>query len=60
MINIREVEDDMQSLYINTAADRFEFMAEQDGGTVEGIIRYHPFLYYKETYPEDPSAVQGN
>lgn len=50
----------MQSLYINTAADRFEFMAEQDGGTVEGIIRYHPFLYYKETYPEDPSAVQGN
>uniref|UniRef100_A0A671UZU4 Structural maintenance of chromosomes flexible hinge domain containing 1 n=1 Tax=Sparus aurata TaxID=8175 RepID=A0A671UZU4_SPAAU len=58
VINIREVEDDMQSLYINTAADRFEFMAEQDGGTVEGIIRYHPFLYYKETYPEDPSAVQ--
>uniref|UniRef100_A0A671UZE9 Structural maintenance of chromosomes flexible hinge domain containing 1 n=1 Tax=Sparus aurata TaxID=8175 RepID=A0A671UZE9_SPAAU len=55
VINIREVEDDMQSLYINTAADRFEFMAEQDGGTVEGIIRYHPFLYYKETYPEDPS-----
>lgn len=60
VINIREVEDDMQSLYINTAADRFEFMAEQDGGTVEGIIRYHPFLYYKETYPEDPSAVQGD
>uniref|UniRef100_A0A671V011 Structural maintenance of chromosomes flexible hinge domain containing 1 n=1 Tax=Sparus aurata TaxID=8175 RepID=A0A671V011_SPAAU len=59
VINIREVEDDMQSLYINTAADRFEFMAEQDGGTVEGIIRYHPFLYYKETYPEDPSAVQA-
>ncbi|XP_036934923.1 structural maintenance of chromosomes flexible hinge domain-containing protein 1 isoform X2 [Acanthopagrus latus] len=60
VINIREVEDDMQSLYINTAADTFEFMAEQDGGRVEGIIRYHPFLYYKETYPEDPSAVQGD
>ncbi|XP_073343954.1 structural maintenance of chromosomes flexible hinge domain-containing protein 1 [Pagrus major] len=59
VINIREVEDDMQTLYINTAADTFEFKAEQDGGTVEGTIRYHPFLYYKETYPKDPSAVQG-
>lgn len=49
----------MQTLYISNAADTFEFNAEQDGGTVEGVIRYHPFLYDKETYPKDPSAMQG-
>ncbi|XP_026548392.1 structural maintenance of chromosomes flexible hinge domain-containing protein 1-like, partial [Notechis scutatus] len=42
----------MQTLYINTAAESFEFKASVEGnGIVEGIIRYHPFLYYKETYP---------
>lgn len=60
-MNLREVENDMQTLYINAAADTFEFKAyaEQNTGTVEGIIRYHPFLYDKETYPEDPDAAQG-
>ncbi|XP_028424672.1 structural maintenance of chromosomes flexible hinge domain-containing protein 1 isoform X1 [Perca flavescens] len=60
VMNLREVENDMQTLYINTAADTFEFKAysEQNTGTVEGIIRYHPFLYDKETYPEDPDADQ--
>ncbi|XP_069476961.1 structural maintenance of chromosomes flexible hinge domain-containing protein 1 isoform X2 [Ambystoma mexicanum] len=53
--NLREVQDDMQTLYIRTAADSFEFKAMVDGdGVVEGIIRYHPFLYYTETYPDDP------
>ncbi|KAH0617797.1 hypothetical protein JD844_016392 [Phrynosoma platyrhinos] len=55
IMNLREIKDDMQTLYINTAADCFEFKAHVEGdGIVEGIIRYHPFLYDKETYPEDP------
>ncbi|XP_028288424.1 structural maintenance of chromosomes flexible hinge domain-containing protein 1 [Parambassis ranga] len=59
-INLREVESDMQTQYINAAKDTFEFRASTgpDNGTVEGILRYHPFLYDKETYPEDPSAKQ--
>ncbi|XP_075682492.1 structural maintenance of chromosomes flexible hinge domain-containing protein 1 [Rhinoderma darwinii] len=53
--NLREIDDDMQTLYINTAADRFEFKAlVEREGVVEGIIRYHPFLYDKETFPDDP------
>ncbi|XP_030337144.1 structural maintenance of chromosomes flexible hinge domain-containing protein 1 isoform X2 [Strigops habroptila] len=55
IVNLREIKDDMQTLYINTAADSFEFKAHFEGeGIVEGIIRYHPFLYDKETYPDDP------
>ncbi|XP_030068875.1 structural maintenance of chromosomes flexible hinge domain-containing protein 1 isoform X2 [Microcaecilia unicolor] len=54
-INLREIKDDMQTLYISTAADSFEFKALVEGeGVVEGIIRYHPFLYDRETYPDDP------
>ncbi|XP_028922030.1 structural maintenance of chromosomes flexible hinge domain-containing protein 1 isoform X1 [Ornithorhynchus anatinus] len=56
IINLREIKDDMQTLYINTAADSFEFKSHVEGeGVVEGVIRYHPFLYDKETYPDDPS-----
>eukprot|EP00079_Xenopus_tropicalis_P016421 XP_004915276.1 PREDICTED: structural maintenance of chromosomes flexible hinge domain-containing protein 1 isoform X1 [Xenopus tropicalis] len=55
IVNLREIKDDMQTLYINTAADTFEFKALVEGeGVVEGVIRYHPFLYHQETYPEDP------
>lgn len=55
IVNLREIKDDMQTLYINTAADSFEFKAHvEEEGIVEGIIRYHPFLYDKETYPDDP------
>ncbi|XP_047424632.1 structural maintenance of chromosomes flexible hinge domain-containing protein 1 isoform X2 [Mugil cephalus] len=62
VINLRDIEDDMQSLYIKAAADTFEFKASTglDTGTVEGIIRYHPFLYDKETYPEDPYSAQAS
>ncbi|KAM4533863.1 structural maintenance of chromosomes flexible hinge domain-containing protein 1 [Odontesthes bonariensis] len=61
-IHLREVVNDMQTLYINAAVDTFEFRASvgPDGGTVEGIIRYHPFLYDRETYPKDPSAAQAS
>lgn len=60
-MNLREVEHDMQTLYINTAVNTFEFRATtSDGGTVEGVLRYHPFLYDRETYPKDPYMAQGN
>lgn len=60
-MNLREVEDDMQTLYIDAAADTFEFQADVQpgGGKVEGILRYHPFLYDRETYPEEPSDEKG-
>ncbi|KAM8966908.1 structural maintenance of chromosomes flexible hinge domain-containing protein 1 [Pelodytes ibericus] len=55
IVNLREMKDDMQTLYIETASESFEFKALVGGdGIVEGIIRYHPFLYDKETYPDDP------
>ncbi|XP_051046881.1 structural maintenance of chromosomes flexible hinge domain-containing protein 1 [Phodopus roborovskii] len=55
IVNLREIQDDMQTLYINTASDSFEFKAHFEGdGVVEGVIRYHPFLYDRETYPDDP------
>ncbi|XP_036028961.1 structural maintenance of chromosomes flexible hinge domain-containing protein 1 [Onychomys torridus] len=55
IVNLREIKDDMQTLYINTASDSFEFKAHVEGdGVVEGVIRYHPFLYDRETYPDDP------
>lgn len=62
MINLWEVDNDMETLYINSAADVFEFQAltPQNHGTVEGVIRYHPFLYDKETYPKDPNVERGN
>uniref|UniRef100_A0A3Q3ATN9 Structural maintenance of chromosomes flexible hinge domain containing 1 n=1 Tax=Kryptolebias marmoratus TaxID=37003 RepID=A0A3Q3ATN9_KRYMA len=56
--NLREVADDMQSLYINAAASKFEFGAfTSNGGRVDGVVRYHPFLYDRETYPRDPYAA---
>lgn len=52
IVNLRDIQDDMQTLYVNKAADSFEFKAHVEGdGVVEGIIRYHPFLYDKETFP---------
>uniref|UniRef100_A0A8C5QBI3 Structural maintenance of chromosomes flexible hinge domain containing 1 n=1 Tax=Leptobrachium leishanense TaxID=445787 RepID=A0A8C5QBI3_9ANUR len=55
IVNLREIMEDMQTLYINSAAESFEFKALVGGdGVVEGVMRYHPFLYDSETYPEDP------
>ncbi|XP_042366251.1 structural maintenance of chromosomes flexible hinge domain-containing protein 1 [Plectropomus leopardus] len=59
-INLREVDNDMQTLYISSAVDTFEFKAEQNGGMIDGVIRYHPFLYDRETYPQDPYAEQAS
>ncbi|XP_032407356.1 structural maintenance of chromosomes flexible hinge domain-containing protein 1-like [Xiphophorus hellerii] len=59
-INLRQVKDDMQTLFINAAKDTFEFRATTpDNGIVEGVLRYHPFLYDRETYPEDPYVNQA-
>lgn len=57
-IDLCQVDDDLESKYIRTAADSFEFKAKSEGGkgVVEGIVRYHPFLYDKETYPIDHST----
>ncbi|XP_016148683.1 structural maintenance of chromosomes flexible hinge domain-containing protein 1-like [Sinocyclocheilus grahami] len=58
MMNLREVENDMQTLYINSSFSTFEFKATGAGDSlVEGLIRYHPFLYDRETYPVDPYAL---
>ncbi|XP_022533343.2 structural maintenance of chromosomes flexible hinge domain-containing protein 1 isoform X1 [Astyanax mexicanus] len=55
LINLREIDKDMQTLYINSSVAEFEFKASKGSDArVEGLIRYHPFLYDKETYPEDP------
>ncbi|CAK8672425.1 unnamed protein product [Clavelina lepadiformis] len=57
-VDLGNIEDDLESKYIRTAADSFEFVAKSDrgNGVVEGILRYHPFLYDKETYPLDVCA----
>ncbi|XP_068199781.1 structural maintenance of chromosomes flexible hinge domain-containing protein 1 isoform X2 [Antennarius striatus] len=61
VLNLREVDNDMQSLYIKAAAATFEFKATtEDGGTVEGLVRYHPFLYDKETYPKEVMEAPCN
>lgn len=54
VINLRDIDDDMQSRYIRTTASSFEFKACIEGsGIVEGLMRYHPFLYDRETFPSD-------
>ncbi|XP_060788894.1 structural maintenance of chromosomes flexible hinge domain-containing protein 1 isoform X2 [Neoarius graeffei] len=55
--NLKEIKKDMQTLYINSSVAEFEFKASRKGDAkVEGLLRYHPFLYDRETYPEDPYA----
>ncbi len=57
-MNLREVDNDMQTLYINSSFSTFEFKATSAGDSlVEGLIRYHPFLYDRETFPVDPFAL---
>lgn len=59
-INLKDISDDMQTQYIRTAADYFEFKAIVEGtGIVEGVLRYHPFLYDRETFPSDASDPRG-
>jgi len=54
VINLRDVQDDMQTRTIRNAASSFEFKASVEGsGVVEGLLRYHPFMYDRETFPKD-------
>ena len=55
VINLRDINDDMQTRYIRSSAtSTFEFKATVEAtGIVEGLIRYHPFLFDHETYPKD-------
>ncbi|MCI4377610.1 hypothetical protein PGIGA_G00205450 [Pangasianodon gigas] len=57
VLNLKDIDNDMQTLYIKSSVAEFEFNASKDGDAkVEGLLRYHPFLYDRETYPEDPYA----
>ena len=59
-INLRDIQDDMQTQYIRTSASTFEFKATVEGmGIVEGVLRYHPFLYDRETFPSDINDPRG-
>ena len=59
VINLRDVNDDMQTRYIRSSAtSTFEFKATVEAtGIVEGLMRYHPFLFEHETYPKDDFAL---
>ena len=52
-ISLRDIEDDLESLFLKSTVSLFEFIAHVEGvGRVEGVLRYHPFLYDKETFPD--------
>ncbi|XP_071952834.1 structural maintenance of chromosomes flexible hinge domain-containing protein 1-like [Antedon mediterranea] len=54
--NLRDIDTDQQTQFIRSSPESFEFRAKVEGtGIVEGILRYHPFLYDKETYPSSTS-----
>ena len=54
VINLHNIEDDMQTLFARSSSSTFEFKAIVDGSSaVEGMLRYHPFLYDRETFPSD-------
>eukprot|EP00117_Sycon_ciliatum_P030786 scpid4423/ scgid5538/ Structural maintenance of chromosomes flexible hinge domain-containing protein 1 len=62
IVQLSEINDDLQTQYIRSSASSFEFCAEVDGiGSVEGVLRYHPFHFDHETIPqlEDPNNVDG-
>ena len=59
-MNLRDIADDMQTQYVQNAASQFFFKATVEGtGVVEGIMRYHPFLYDRETFPSDINDPRG-
>jgi len=51
-VEMGEIDDDYESRHVRSAVDSFDFTVTcEDEATVEGILRYHPFLYDKETFP---------
>lgn len=60
VINLHDITDDMQTLFVRSSAATFEFKAIVDGSSaVEGVLRYHPFLYDRETYPSETFDPRG-
>lgn len=58
IVNLKDVNDDMQTQCIRTGGSTFDFKASVEGaGIVEGVLRYHPFLYETETYPKNPAET---
>ena len=56
-VSLRDVNDDLESQFLQSTASIFEFDAQVEGtGIVEGVLRYHPFLYDKETFPDLSAA----
>lgn len=56
VMNLRDIDIDLETQLIRTMASTFEFRATVDGTReVEGVLRYHPFLYDHETFPPEPS-----
>ena len=54
LIELHSIEDDMQTLFARSSVSMFEFKAVVDGSSaVEGMLRYHPFLFDRETFPSD-------
>ncbi|UYV78845.1 K02A2.6-like [Cordylochernes scorpioides] len=53
--------DDLESQYIRTACSTFNFCAHLEDTCVEGLLRYHPYLYNRETCPAGTEEVtRGN
>ena len=64
---MRDVETDAQSLFLRSTESSFEFQIRvpmslgqvdtedqpvgNKEGIIEGVLRYHPFLHDRETYP---------
>lgn len=59
VFNLRDIDSDVETQFVRSAASTFEFKAAVDGGRIEGILRYHPFLYDHETFPADSFGVKG-
>ena len=61
-VSLTDIEDDLESLFLKSTSSLFEFNAHVEGvRKVEGVLRYHPFLYDKETFPDlqniDPTGI---
>lgn len=59
-VEMGEIDDDYESRHVRSAVDSFDFTVTcEDEATVEGILRYHPFLYDKETFPTPTDDTDG-
>ena len=60
VIDLRDVDEDGQTRLVRSAESAFEFRATVEGtGVVEGMLRYHPFKYDRETFPQELASSAG-